>query len=463
MPALKLPFSIVALCFLLSACSTSSTKPAMEASVRAEAPELPVHWKQGTDSEKVQVGWIHSFNDQTLIKLVEEAQANNQDLRAAAANVERALALAAQAGSALSPSVNVALGGGRSGGVRSTTPESSNQSVNLQASWEADIWGRISAGSKAADASAQAAKADYRFAQHSLAANTTKAYLIAIETKLQAKVVMRRLASLKETLRIVQVRYNNGLVSAQDLALARSDRASVREQLATLEGGERDAIRALEILLGRYPGAELALRDSLPSVPAAPPLGVPSELLERRPDLVVAERRVAAAFNRLEEAKAARLPSLSLTSNIGSSSASLSEVLNPQNAIWQLGANLLAPVFDGGRRQAQVEIVTAEQKQTLANYGKTALDAFGQVEKALDHGSVLATRENELNTAKTQANAAYQIAKLRYQEGEIALLDLLALQQRVDGATSNLLVVQRLLLEQRVNLHLALGGDWDTH
>ena len=237
--------------------------------------------------------------------------------------------------------------------------------------------------------------------------------------------------------------------------------ATAREQLVYVESAGRDAVRALEILLGRYPSAELALRTSLPDSPPHPPVGVPSELLERRPDLVAAERRVAAAFNLLDQAKAARLPSLSLTSNIGGSSNSLSDILDPQNVTWQLATNLLAPIFDGGRRQAQVDIATADQKQALANYGSVALDAFSQAESALDQGVALERRADELGIALQQTNKAYRVAQIRYQEGEIPLLDLLALQQRQDNAGSSLLAVNRLLLEQRVNLHLALGGSWE--
>ena len=131
--------------------------------------------------------------------------------------------------------------------------------------------------------------------------------------------------------------------------------------------------------------------------------------------------------------------------------------------VWQLAANLLAPIFDGGRRQAQVDIATADQKQALANYGSVALDAFSQVESALDQGVALERRADELGIALQQTDKAYRVARVRYQEGEIPLLDLLALQQRLYSAGSSLLAVNRLLLEQRVNLHLALGGSWEMN
>ncbi len=460
MLALKGRLWIIAVCVLLSACAPKVSQQDITGAIKAETPTSPKQWTE-TSAAAVQVGWIESFADQALIKLVQEAQANNSNLQAAAANVERARLLAVQAGAALVPSVDLSLGAAKTGGLRSSSPDITNLNLGIQLGWEADVWGRIRAGSEGAVASAQAAEADYRYARHSLAANTAKAYFTSIEARLQTQVVQKSLTTQEETLRIVQLRYDNGMTSSQDLALARADLATAREQLVKVESAGRDAVRALEILLGRYPSAELALRTSLPDTPAHPPVGVPSELLERRPDLVAAERRVAAALNLLDQAKAARLPSLSLTSNIGGSSNSLADILDPQNVAWQLAANLLAPIFDGGRRQAQVDIATADQKQALANYGNVALNAFSQVESALDQGVVLERRADQLGIALQQAGKAYRVAQVRYQEGEIPLLDLLALQQRVDSASRSLLAVNRLLLEQRVNLHLALGGSWD--
>ena len=203
------------------------------------------------------------------------------------------------------------------------------------------------------------------------------------------------------------------------------------------------------------------MRATLPDAPPPPPAGVPSEILERRPDLVAAERNVAAAFNSLQSAKAARLPAISLTSEIGGTSDSLTNLLDPANVAWTVAGNLVAPLFDGGQRQSQVDISTAEQKQAVAAYGQAALDAFGEVESNLDQGVVLVDRLSSLSEAAAEANEAYRIARLRYDEGETDLIDVLNIQQRVFSAESNLAAVQRLLLDQRVNLNLALGGSWE--
>ncbi len=363
-----LPIAVAA--GLLSGCGATSSREAIEAdvdqAVESESPATPGQWGADSATGAVQVGWIDSFNDPALTELVEEAQANNRNLAAAAANVDRAWALARQAGAALSPEISVSAGAGRSGTADSSMPDRTNLSLGLQVSWEADLWGRLRAGQRGAVASAQAREADFLFAQYSLAAAIAKAYFTAIEAKLQYDIAGETVGILQETQRIVDVKYDNGMATAQDVSLTRSDLASARERLTTVGGSRRDALRALEVLLGRYPGAELDVRKSLPDAPPPPPAGVPSELLERRPDIVAAERRVAAAFNTTAQAKAARLPSVGLTGQLGGASGSLSDLLDPTNVAWGLGANLLAPIFDGGRRRENVVIATAGQEQALA-------------------------------------------------------------------------------------------------
>lgn len=446
---------------LLSACANIASREEAGAAARAGLPETPKAWAMAQEAiGEVEVGWVASFNDPLLTALVEEAQANNKNLQVAAANVERSWALARQAGAALAPNVSLAAGASESG-VIENGGSNSGFNAGLQLNWELDIWGRVRAGQQAAAASAEAAQADYLFSQYSLAAGVARAYFLAIEAGLQEEVAQGTVDALEETARIVNVQYENGLASSQDLALTRSDFATARDTLTATSGAKRDAIRALEILLGRYPGAELELRTSLPETPASPPPGVPSEILERRPDLVAAERNVAAAFNSLDSAKAARLPAISLTSDVGGSSGALSNLLDPANVAWTVAGNLAAPIFDGGARQSQVEISTAEQEQAIAAYGQAALEAFGEVESNLDQGVVLNSRVQSLTEAATEANEALRVSRLRYDEGETDLIDVLTIQQRVFAAESNLVSVQRSLLEQRVNLNLALGGSWE--
>ncbi|MGI9203157.1 MAG: efflux transporter outer membrane subunit [Woeseiaceae bacterium] len=459
----KLLLWLIAAGITLTGCYTAPPRDEVEQevseAVRQQPPETPEQWALA-DAGTVQAGWIESFNDPVLTALVLEAQANNRDLAAAAANVDRAWALARQAGAALVPDVSLGRSAVRSGGFDDSRPTVTTLNVAAQVSWEADVWGRVRSSQRSAVAGAQAVAADFRSAQESLASATAKAYFSAIEANTQADIARESVRILEETQRLVDVRYENGMGSSQDVSLARSDLASARERLVTLDGSIRDALRALEALLGRYPGADLKVRETLPVVPPPPPAGLPADLLQRRPDLVAAERRVAAAFNATNQARAARLPTITLTGEVGGVSNSLSDLLSSSNLAWAAGANLLAPLFDGGRRREGVTIATAEQEQALAAFGQAAIGAFNEIETNLDQGTVLQQRIAELEIAASEAGNAYRIARVRYDEGEEDLLNVLTIQQRGISARSSQSAVERLLLEQRVNLNLALGGGW---
>ncbi len=452
-------FILSVITLLVTSCMTGRQNDRLEQDID-KTVKSPASWaSQSAENRDVSDTWLESFNDPMMLKLIAEGKANNIDLQIAAGNMDKAWLLARQSGVALKPAVDLSLGAKQSGSADGG-PTNKNISAGLQVSWELDIWGRIRAGVDAAEAQAQAVEADYIFAQHSLSANIAKTYFKVIEAKLQAAITRKNLSILQKTMRITQVKYDNGLSSAQDVALNRANVASAQEQLIAIEGSQRDALRGLEVLLGRYPRADLDIGRILPSLPPPPPAGIPSELLERRPDIVSAERQIAAAFDATDQAKAARLPKFSLTSGVNGASNSLSDMLSPTNVAWQLASNLIAPLFDGGKRKIDVEIATLEQNQAISNYAQTALTAFSEVETNLDQGLIMARRVQALKEVQSQSNEAYRIAQLRYKEGESDLLDTLQIQQQAIAAESQLSSIRRDQLEQRINLYLALGGDW---
>ena len=453
------PLALLVMATTLSACvSTDNNKNSNNA--YSEQVISPSSWtSQIKESVLGPEKWLESFNDPLLMQLIAEGKEHNLDLQIAAASMNKAWLLAEKSGVALKPTVDLSLARTQSG---SMTGGDSNASVGvgLQASWELDVWGRIQSGIDSAKANAESSQADYIFAEHSLSANIAKSYFKVIEAKLQANITEQNVSILKKHLRITQVKYSNGFSSAQDIALNKANLASAQDQLIATITSKRNAIRSLEVLLGRYPNATLDIADVLPSLPEPPPPGIPSSILERRPDLISAERQVAAAYSATAQAKAAQLPSFSLTSSVNGSSSALSDVLNPSNLIWQLAGNVLAPIYDGGRKAMDVEIATTDQTQALANYKSKALVAFSEVEDNLDQGVNLAKREVALTQAYQHSKKAYRIAELRYKEGESELLDTLQIQQQAISAQSNLLSIKRTQLEQRVNLYLSLGGSW---
>ncbi|MEM1053098.1 MAG: efflux transporter outer membrane subunit [Pseudomonadota bacterium] len=446
----------------LTACGTLSTDVDIAEATTASLPELPSTWNvAGAPPGEVQVGWIAEIGDPVLNELVLEAQANNPDIRSAAASLDAARALVKQARSALFPQINASFQVDRSESPQPFAVNDVLYTVNAQAQWEVDLWGRVRAGRNAAYASAQAVEADLKFAQYALASGVAAAYFTSIEASEQVGVAQRTVDALAEIDRIVRVRYREGFASRQDTAIAASDLESARDSLATAQVSRRAARRALEVLLGRYPAEKIALRAELPETPEAPPAGLPSQLLERRPDVVAAERRVAAAFASLDQAKAAKLPLVSLTGNLGGSSTELGNILNDGNIIWSVIGSVLQPIFDAGLRDAVEEQADAERRAAVASYASTALAALRDVEDNLDQVQVLAERELILERAAEESSTAYILSQLQYGEGEIALIDVLNIQQRLFAAERNLVAIRRARVEQWIALNLALGGSWE--
>ena len=222
-------------------------------------------------------------------------------------------------------------------------------------------------------------------------------------------------------------------------------------------------MRALELLLGRYPAAEIAVAQQLSPMPAAVSVGVPSELLERRPDVIAAERRVAAAFNRIGEAKAALLPRISLTAGGSSISSDVFVLQDRSNPAFSFGANLIAPIYQGGALRAQVDIRTAEQKEAVAHYARIAQSSFAEVENALAAENALRDRDAILEANITDNARALELVRIQYRVGSA---DQRAVEQRqlaLYNARMSLLRVQTERRAQRVNLYLALGGGFDLH
>jgi len=242
--------------------------------------------------------------------------------------------------------------------------------------------------------------------------------------------------------------------------MARENVGTYQDALRQLDLSRDNAIRALELLMGHYPAAVTAISPTLPSQTAAVPSGLPSELLERRPDVIAAERRVAAAFNRVGEAKAARLPKISLTSGVSAISSELFLLKDHDNPVWNVGANLLMPIYKGGALKTQVEIKTAEQKQAVAAYASVGLRAFGEVESALAAEFAARDREQLLAQALADNQRAYDIVQTQFRVGSTDLRYVAQRQLTLNATQAAVIRMQAEQRVQRVNLYLALGGGF---
>ncbi len=398
--------------------------------------------------------WLSSFNDPQLDALVQEALVFNPDLMVTAARVEQAAGYVRLSGATLYPQVNL-LGTGSLG-----QNSSGVQGVGVFLNWELDLWGRIRAGREASKDQYVSAELDAEYARQSITALVAKGWFLATEARLQKAIAEDMVAATERQLGFTQDRLRVGVGDEYDVTQARATLATYRDSVQSLDLALQQALRSLELLVGRYPAATLGVPPQLAPMPAPVPVGMPSELLERRPDVVAAERRVAAAFFRVEEAKAARLPRISLTASVNTISSEVFVLKDRDNPVWSAGAGLVAPLFLGGQLQSQVEIRTAEQKQAVAEYGRVGARAFGEVENALASGFTLEQREAILKQAVADNARALELANVRYRVGSG---DLRAVQQQsmaLYASRTALLRVQSERLVQRVNLHLALGGSF---
>jgi NodT family efflux transporter outer membrane factor (OMF) lipoprotein len=418
---------------------------------------LPSEWRAlETGPDAVQNGWVRSFSDPALEALVLEALNYNSDLRAAFARVEQAAANVRIAGGTLYPALTLI---GRTG-VKDSSDGGGLEGLILSASWELDLWGRVRYGARSARNQYSATEADYLYARQSMAALVAKAWFLAIEASAQNALASEMLTSANSLLSLANDRFRVGVGSEVDVSSARVSVDNYQDALVQTNLARGQALRALETLLGRYPAAEIAIAPRFPAVPIRAPAGVPSELLQRRPDVIAAWRRVGAAFDRVQQARAARLPTFTLTGNVSDLTSDLFVLQDRDNPVWGIGGAVFAPLFQGGALKGQVEARTAEQKQALAAYASTALRAFSDVEGSLAGESAMLARESVLVTSVTDSERALRLAETRYRVG---VGDLRSVQQQQiswNAARVNLLRVQSERRIQRVNLHLALGGDF---
>ena len=433
---------------------------------------IPEQWASvSTVSIDVEDGWVGSFNDLELEAIVIEAIEHNHDLKAAAARLSAAASTARIVGADLLPRISAGFNGSRQQqnfvglpipGFEDDvlTAKYNVFGVSLDTTWELDVWGRIRARTSAAYADMEAAQADLVAARLSLAGQTAKAWFAVAEAKQQAALARKTLDTYQVTADQVRSRFERGLRPSLDLRLALSNVGTAEALYHERQEQYERAVRQLEILVGRYPDGIIAGADMLPDIPPATPDGVPADVISRRPDLAAAERQLAAADARIAQARAALYPRISLTTSNGTISDQLRDLTDGDFYVWSIAGNLLQPIFEGGRLLAEVDRTEAVAREALEHYTAVALQAFGEVESAFVAEALLAKREEALRTAAEQAIAAHRLAQDRYRSGLENFTTVLDAQQRELNAESQRIAVRRLRLDVRVNLHLALGGNF---
>ncbi len=407
--------------------------------------------------------WIADLGSPRLEALIAEAEEKNFGLEAAYQRTRAAAAAARISKSLRIPSLSASMRSSKSQSLSSYAPpvsfESESHSLGLSARWEIDLWNRLGQEANAAKAQYQASQYDFEAFRLSLAGQIAKTWFSAIEAKQQYELANASAESFASNLKSLEKRYARGLVDAFDLRLTRAQ-AATSKSAALARRQQMDAsIRSLETLLGCYPSAELSTAAKLPSLKTPPAAGIPSELLARRPDILAQQNRLAAALSLEKSAKRNWLPSLSLTASDGSLSNSFSDLLDKDFNVWSLVGDASIALFQGGRLAAQREQLNANQLAQLASYKDLVLQAFREVETALKSETDLAELQEQTQISADENQQAETQAWQLYERGLIDITAALDAERRSFDARSRLLSIQNQRLQNRINLHIALGGD----
>jgi len=413
--------------------------------------------------------WWRTFGDETTVELVELALENNTDLWAAAARVLEAEAGLKKAGGARLPQVGYGVGASKQRNsfvlpeIGRRTIDSTTYSYDFNISWQADLFGRLKRTQQSQWALLLAEEANQEAVVHAVVASVVRARVLVATAAWALDINQEITRSWEATTRTVDRRYRAGVAGAVELHLARENLASARASEAVIEGSLEQARLALDVLVGRRPGSAEMLPDSMPQLPSLDPvpLGLPAALLDRRPDLRQAEMQLEAATFGVGAAVANLYPDLSLTGSVGENGDRIND-LDISNFVYNIVANLTGPLFTGGQRRADVAAARARAEQAAAVYAGAVLDALREVEEALVLSDT-SFESFELTTERVaEARAADRLAKERYQRGVEGLLTVLETERRLRLAEQAIITNTSDVWNIRIDLFLALGGDWGT-
>lgn len=412
--------------------------------------------------------WWTIFGDAELNRLEPKVAAENQNLKAAEARFREARALIQYNRSNLSPTIGVspsAIGERESANrpyFTSTTHSTADTQLPLDLNYEIDLWGRIRHGVNAAREEAQASAADMQTALLSLQAELAIDYFEARSADAEEKLLKDTVKDYEDAYRITNNRFEGGVAPQSDVDQARTQLEAARVEASDVTLLRAQYEHAIAVLLGQPPATFSLPATPLDARPPAIPIGLPSELLERRPDIAAAERRVAEANDRIGIARAAYFPSLSLNGAVGYESTALSNILSRSSFLWAVGPTLSETLFDAGRRRSASEQALAAYDETVANYRQTSLTAFQQVEDNLTALRVLNTEATHQRQATKSAQGAQQIFNNRYVGGIDTYLQVVTAQTTALINERNDIDIMRRQMDASVLLIKALGGGWNT-
>lgn len=438
-----------------------------------QLPKAPKGWTSDTwtasTGDRVDrtpgLQWFSGIENVELIGFVTEALVNNPEIMAATARFDQQKADLDAQDAAFFPSLDFLSNASR---TKSSTKDldgkrikNYDNSFQLEAkvSWEIDVWGRIRSASAASQSELYQRETDLKNAKLSIATRVAQQWFELIALSQQEVVAKNQQQNLAQIVERTSNRYNAGLANVLDLRLVETDLSNATATLTSRTDQRTKASRKLEILLGRYPSAQIFTEKEMPVINREFNRGIPSNLLKDRPDLIVAEQKIVAANYRVNEAEANRLPSLSLTQTTSYRNKKLKDIFDPSSLIASIAGGIIQPVFDGGRRASIVQQREAVRDEQVADYIAIVLKAYQEVEDNLTSDVLLGRQELQLSKASRDAAESERLSQEKYFNGLISTLDLLQAQQRLFVTKSRLINIQKQRLQTRATLYLALGGQ----
>ncbi len=470
--------SVFAVCLALTACATADPEKALE------PLDAPASWTSLNDVKSaggnlpLPLNWVTTLDDQALNALVLEAMRYNTDLGAAAARVQIAKQTAVSARGGLLPAIQGNLRGNQDDSATQGSIDPTSQTfvgsrdsytLSVNASWEADIWLRATDRTRASYRDAAASRADYDATRLSIAGAVAQSWYSLISARLQRELAERDVATGEANLRITERRYERGVSSSLDVRLARSSLATSQASLIARQQTEYESARALEVLLGRYPSAEINTAENLPDLKSLSQpdgtvigLGSPDSLLDKRPDILAAENRLMAEGLRNRQARKNFLPSFRLSSSAITGASFFDSILDGNSIAVNVAGTLTQTLFAGGQVTAARKQQKAVLEQSVYSYVGTVLAAFAEVENAIAAETFLAAREEALKLAFEEASASEDLTERQYINGTRNIFNLIQAQQRRISNESQYIAARQQRLNNRIGLYMALGGTFDV-
>jgi NodT family efflux transporter outer membrane factor (OMF) lipoprotein len=449
---------------LLAACSTTPVvPPALTATAApAQFKESVPAPGQTSPAAEVPDAWWQLFHDPVLDDLQTQLVIGNENLKLAIAQVDSARAVLGASRAAQQPTLSAGASASRADSGGNNSGPQNALSLSANAAWELDLWGRLSEATRSNEARYQASQADLAAARLSAQATLTQTYLALRAAEAQQAVIERSITGYQRSLDLTEVRYQGGVAALSDVLQAKTQLKTAQVQLIEAGSQRAQAEHAIAVLLGQPPSA-LALSAATPAaLPEPPPVPtlLPSTLLQRRPDIRAAERRVAAAYAQIGVADASVFPSLSLSASGGLRSSSLGQLFNPSSLIWSLGSALTQKLLDGGAQQAVVEQARASADQAGASYRQTVLVAFQEVEDNLMLTDRLRAEAELQREALQHARRNLEITQDQYRVGTVSYLNVVTAQTTALSSERTLLDVQTRQLGAANQLLKNIAGRW---